>query len=258
MSRLSDRSSLSTEKSAPIVRPFAGLTRIQPDVAGIDIGAHELAVCVPGQEGMQIVRFFGTYTDDLHNLADWLSEHQIRSLAAESTGVYWIPIFEVLEARGFQCALINAASIRRFPGRKSDVLDCQWIQTLHAYGLLADSFRPEADLIALRTLLRHRAKLIERRSPHILLMQKSLIQMNVQLSQVLSDVTGKTGMLIIRSIVAGERNPLVLAGVPQLSLQEERRGDCQSSHRHLAGGAFVCASAGAGAFRFLFRPDCGL
>jgi transposase len=117
------------------------------------------------------VRAFGTYTADLYALADWLREHRIETVAMESTGVYWIPLFEVLEACGFKCCLISATSIKRFPGRKSDVLDCQWIQTLHSYGLLADSFRVEADLVALRTLLRHRAQLIEHRSPHILHMR---------------------------------------------------------------------------------------
>ncbi len=207
MGKLSKRSSTSSS----IVRPFEGLSRIQPHAAGIDIGAHELAVCVPGNDNTQIVRMFGTYTAALHALAEWLSTQGIESVAAESTGVYWIPVFEVLESHGFACHLISAASIRRIPGRKSDVLDCQWIQTLHSYGLLADSFRPEAELIALRTLVRHRARLIEQRSPHILRMQKALIQMNIQLSQVLSDVTGKTGLAIIRAIVASERNPHTLA-----------------------------------------------
>jgi transposase len=172
------------------------------------------------------VRIFGTYTADLHALADWLTAHHIRSVAAESTGVYWIPVFEVLEARGFECCLISVVSIRRIPGRKSDVLDCQWIQTIHSYGLLADSFRPEADLIALRTLLRHRAKLIQQRSPHILRMQKALIQMNIQLSQVLSDVTGKTGLTIIRAIVAGERDPHKLAAL--------RNYRCKKSEEEIA------------------------
>jgi transposase len=139
--------------------------------AGVDIGAHEIMVCVPGSDDTQLVRAFGTYTADLYALADWLREHRIETVAMESTGVYWIPLFEVLEACGFKCCLISATSIKRFPGRKSDVLDCQWIQTLHSYGLLADSFRVEADLVALRTLLRHRAQLIEHRSPHILHMR---------------------------------------------------------------------------------------
>jgi transposase len=129
-------------------------------------------------------------------------------------------VFELLEARGFRCCLIRGASIRRIPGRKSDVLDCQWIQTLHSYGLLADSFRPEADLIALRTLLRHRAQLIEHRSPHVLHMQKALTQMNIQLAQVLSDVTGTTGQAIIRAIVAGERDPRRLAALRNYRCQK--------------------------------------
>ncbi len=209
MSRLSKRHRQSVAES----RPFEGLSRVQLHAAGVDIGAHEIMVCVPGPNDTQIIRAFGTYTADLYALADWLSEHHIETVAMESTGVYWIPVFETLEARGFQCCLISATSIKRFPGRKSDVLDCQWIQTLHSYGLLANSFRPEADLIALRTLLRHRAQLIQHRSPHILHMQKALLQMNLQLSQVLSDITGETGLRIIRAIVAGERDPHRLAAL---------------------------------------------
>jgi transposase len=139
----------------------------------------------------------------------------------ESTGVYWMPLFETLEARGFQGCLISASSIKRFPGRKSDGLDGQWIQTLHTYGLLADSFRPEADLIALRTLLRHRAQLIEPRSPHVLHLQKALLQMNLQLTQVLSDGTGETGQRIIRAIRAGERDPRRLAGLRNFRCQKD-------------------------------------
>jgi len=195
------------------VRPFAGMSRVHPHAAGVDIGAHEIVACVPGADNTQLVRTFGTYTIDLHAIADWLLEHGIQIVAMESTGVYWIPLFETLEARGLECCLISATAIKRFPGRKSDVLDCQWIQTLHSYGLLAPSFRPEADLVALRTLLRHRARLIEHRSPHILHMQKALLQMNIQLSQALSDVTGETGQRIIRAIVAGERDPLKLAAL---------------------------------------------
>ncbi len=186
---------------------FAGLNRIQPHAAGMDIGAHEIWVCVPGEEvDTQIVRLFGTYTADLHAIGNWLQEHHIQTIAMESTGVNWIPIFEYLESLGLQCCLISLRSIKRVPGRKSDVADCHWIQTLHSYGLLESSFRPDADLAALRTLLRHRA-------PHIQHMQKALLQMNIQLSQALSDVTGETGQAIIRSIVAGERNPIQLAAL---------------------------------------------
>jgi hypothetical protein len=213
MSKLSQRKPSSQAGSQIEVRPFDGLARIHPHVAGMDIGAHEIVVCVPGTDNTQIVRSFGNYTADLYVIADWLLEYGIQSVAMESTGVYWTPIFETLETRGFKCCLIAATAIKRFPGRKTDVLDCQWIQTLHSYGLLADSFRPEADLVALRTLLRHRAQLIQHRSPHILHMQKALLQMNIQLSQVLSDITGETGQLIVRAIVAGERDPHKLAAL---------------------------------------------
>jgi len=210
MSKLSRRQVQETAAQTES-RPFEGLHRLQPHAAGADIGAHEIVVCVPGPADTQLVRTFGTYTADLESLAAWLTAHHVETIAMESTGIYWIPLFELLEQHDFRCCLINAATIKRMPGRKSDVADAQWIQTLHSYGLLSASFRPEADLIALRTLLRHRAQLIQHRSPHILHMQKALLQMNLQLSQVLSDVTGETGLNIIRAIVAGERDPHVLA-----------------------------------------------
>jgi transposase len=161
---------------------FAGIHRIHPHAAGMDIGAHEIGVCVPGEGKTQVVRLFDTYTADLHAIGDWLQEHEVRTIAMESTGIYWIPIFEYLEMQGFQCCLISSRSIKRVPGRKTDILDCQWIQTLHSYGLLESSFRPQADLVALRTLLRHRSQLIQHRAPHIQHMQKALLQMNIQLS----------------------------------------------------------------------------
>jgi len=187
---------------------FAGIHRLQHHAAGMDIGAHEIWVCIPGEGDTQIVRVFGTYTTDLHAIGNWLQAHDIQTVAMESTGVYWIPIFEYLELQGFQCCLISSRSLKRVPGRKTDILDCQWIQTLHSYGLLANSFRPEADLVALRTLLRHRSQLI-----HIQHMQKALLQMNIQLSQVLSDVMGLTGQAIMRAIVMGERDPFKLAAL---------------------------------------------
>lgn len=191
--------------------PFAGISQVNPKAAGVDIGAQEIVVCVGEGGSKQWVKTFGTYTVDLKAIAKWLKEWGIENVAMESTGVYWIPLFEELEQQGFHCHLISSRSLRRVPGRKSDVLDCQWIQTLHSYGLLESSFRPETDLVALRTLLRHRAQLIEHRAPHILHMQKALLQMNIQLSQALSDVTGSTGLAIIRAIIAGERDPYKLA-----------------------------------------------
>lgn len=193
--------------------PFAGMSRVNPDAAGVDIGAEEIVVCVAGDETTQVVRAFGNYTVDLQAIGKWLHEHHVKTVAMESTGVYWIPLFEELERQGFQCLLISSRSLRRVSGRKSDIQDAQWIQTLHSYGLLESSFRPQGELVALRTLLRHRNQLVEHRSPHIQHMQKALLQMNVQLSQALSDVTGETGLRIIRAIVAGEREPQTLAAL---------------------------------------------
>lgn len=206
MSRKSRRT-----KGMEEARPFAGMSRVNQDAAGVDIGAIEIVACVAGNENTQIVKAFGNYTVDLQALGLWLQEHNVKTVAMESTGVYWIPLFEVLESMGFQCLLISSRSLRRVSGRKSDIIDAQWIQTLHSYGLLESSFRPQADVVALRTLLRHRAQMLEHRAPHILHMQKAMLQMNVQLSQALSDITGETGIAIMRAIVAGERDPEKLA-----------------------------------------------
>jgi transposase len=195
------------------VHPFAGVSKVNPHAAGADIGAEEIVVCVGMNENTQLVKGFGTYTIELKAIAAWLKSHGIKTVAMESTGVYWIALFEELESQGFECLLISSRSLRRVPGRKSDISDAQWIQTLHSYGLLASSFRPQADLVALRSLLRHRAQLLEHRSPHILHMQKALLQMNVQLSQAVSDVTGVTGQAIIRAILSGVRDPQELAAL---------------------------------------------
>ncbi len=209
------------------IRSTEGLPVVNPHAAGADIGAQQIYVCIPGPDQTQIVRSFGTYTADLHAIADWLVENGIQTIAMESTGVYWIPLFEVLEERGLHCCLISGNLARRLPARhKTDVLDCQWIQTLHSLGLLTASFRPDADLIALRSLLRHRAQLIEHRSPHVLHMQKALIHMNVRLDQAVSDPTGDTGLRIIRAIVAGERNPHKLAAL--------RHPQCKKSEGEIA------------------------
>ena len=192
--------------------PFSAMSRVNTKAGGVDIGAVEIVACVSGDEETQIVKAFGNYTVDLQTLGAWLKKYEVRTVAMESTGVYWIPLFEELEREGFECLLISSRSLRRVAGRKSDITDAQWIQTLHSYGLLEGSFRPQADLVAMRTLLRHRAQLLEHRSPHILHMQKALLQMNIQLSQALSDVMGETGRAMIRAIVSGERDPKALAG----------------------------------------------
>ncbi|MCI0553888.1 MAG: IS110 family transposase [Anaerolineae bacterium] len=193
--------------------PFSGMSRVNPNAAGVDIGAVEIVACVSADENTQMVKAFGNYTVDLQALAQWLKSYHVKTIAMESTGVYWIPLFEELERQGFECLLISSRSLRRVAGRKSDISDAQWIQTLHSYGLLEGSFRPHAELVALRTLLRHRSQLVEHRSPHILHMQKALLQMNVQLSQAVTDVMGMTGQAIIRAILAGERDPQTLAAM---------------------------------------------
>jgi len=190
---------------------------VNPDAAGLDIGHDEIWVCVPTDRATPAVRVFGTYTPDLKALADWLVQCGIQTAALESTGVYWIPIYEILEARGIKVYVVNARHLKHVPGRKSDIQDCQWIQRLHTYGLLTASFRPAADLCAIRSYVRQRAMLIEYRAAHIQHMQKALQQMNVQLTQVLSDITGKTGLAIIRAILAGEQDPQRLA-----QLRDER------------------------------------
>ena len=164
--------------------PFAGMSQVNPNAAGVDIGAEEIVVCVSGDENTQIVKAFGNYTVDLQNIGKWLQEHQVKTVAMESTGVYWIPLFEELERQGLECLLISSRSLRRVSGRKSDIQDAQWIQTLHSYGLLESSFRPQGELVALRTLLRHRAQLLEHRSPHIQHMQKALLQTCTELVEV--------------------------------------------------------------------------
>jgi len=192
-------------------RPFEGLSKVNQNAAGVDIGATEIVACVPDGDEVQLVKAFGNYTVDLHAICEWFRKHKIKTVAMESTGVYWIPLFEELERQGFECLLISSRSLRKVAGQKTDVEDAQWIQTLHSYGLLKGSFRPQADLVALRTLLRHRAQLLEHRAPHIQHMQKALLQMNIQLSQAVSDVMGVTGQKIIRAIVAGMRKPEELA-----------------------------------------------
>ena len=191
----------------------ANLPTIHPSAAGIDIGANRHWVSVPPDRAPENVRSFGCFTADLYALSAWLKQCQIETVAMESTGVYWIPLFQILETQGFEVNLVNAHHVKTVPGRKSDVLDCQWLQQLHSYGLLSGSFRPEDQICVLRSYLRQRDNLVKSASTHVLRMQKALTEMNVQLHRVISDITGTTGMRILRAIVAGERNPQVLAAM---------------------------------------------
>jgi transposase len=184
---------------------------VHPHAAGVDVHSEFHFVAVPDDRDQQPVRRFGAFTEDLEKLADWLSACGITSVAMESTGVYWIPLFEFLEKRGFHVVLVDPRKMKSVPGQKSDVQDCQWIQQLHAFGLLAAAFRPDDQTCVLRAYLRQRGLLVEEAARHIQHMQKSMEQMNVKLEKVLSDITGVTGMLIIDAILEGERDPEKLA-----------------------------------------------
>ena len=194
----------------PRVSPTV-LDRINPNVAGIDCGSAEHFVAVPPDRDPTPVQSFPTFTTDLLRLADWLTACRVTSVAMEATGVYWIPIYEILDARGIEVLLVNARHLKNVPGRKSDVSDCEWIRELHTVGLLRGSFRPSDRIVALRGYLRHRQTLIESAGTYIQRMQKALVQMNLQLPLVVSDITGATGLRILRDIVAGHRDPQALA-----------------------------------------------
>ena len=187
------------------------LSQVDLDAAGIDVGATSHFVAVPEDRDEQCVREFGAFTVDLYRLADWLKGCGVETVAMESTGVYWIPLFQVLEEKGFHVKLVDPRRLKSVPGRKTDVVDCQWLQQLHTYGLLAGAFRPPEQIRELRSYLRQRSMLIRYASQHIQHMQKALTQMNLKLQHVVSDITGKTGMDIIRTIIAGERDPQELA-----------------------------------------------
>jgi transposase len=189
-----------------------GMVPVHPHAAAIDIGATLHVAAVGPDRDPEPVRSFGTFTADLRRLADWLVQCGVTTVAMESTGVYWIPAYEILEQRGLEVVLVNARDAKHVPGRKTDVSDAQWLQRLHEYGLLRGSFRPKGEVATLRAYLRQRERLLDYAAAHIQHMQKALTQMNLQLHHVVSDVTGATGMRIIRAIVAGERDLDKLAG----------------------------------------------
>src|ERR1700681_1184687 len=184
---------------------------LNPNAAGVDVGATEIYIAVPPDRDEQPVRHFATFTEDLQAAAAWLKSCHIETVAMESTGVYWIPLFQILEEQGFTVFLVNARYVKNVPGRKSDVSDCQWLQYLHSVGLLRGSFRPEQAVCSVRSILRHRDSLVQMGSSHVQHMQKALDQMNLQLHHVISDITGMTGVAILEAILAGERNPHTLA-----------------------------------------------
>jgi len=189
----------------------AAMPVMRPDAAGIDIGATEIFVAVPADRATENVRSFPTFTQDLYALADWLKACGIQTVAMESTGVYWIPLFQILEECGFEVCLVNARHVKNVPGRRTDVSDCQWLQFLHSVGLLKASYRPAQEVCAVRSLLRHRESLVQMAATHVNHMQKALDQMNLQLHHVISDIVGQTGLAIVDAILNGQRDPLELA-----------------------------------------------
>jgi transposase len=199
----------------------SGFPLLNPDAAGIDVGAREHYVAVPAKRDEQPVRSFGAFTQDLHRLAQWLLQCGIKTVAMESTGVYWIPLYQILESYGLAVKLVNARHVKHVPGRKTDVQDCQWLQQLESFGLLSGSFRPEAKICTLRSYMRQREMLVRNASRYIQQMQKALTQMNLKLHQVISDLSGHTGLRIVRAIVAGERDRLKLAALKDRRIKSD-------------------------------------
>jgi transposase len=211
--------------------------QIRPDAAAADIHPEAIYVAVDPRKDKQSVRTFGTVTVELNRIADWLESCGVRTVAMESTGVYWISLFQILEARGFEVFLVNARHFKNVPGRKTDVCDAAWLQYLHAVGLLQGSFRPAQEVCAFRTLMRHRSGMVESSSEHIQHMQKSLDQMNVQIHRVLSDITGVSGLAMVDAILGGERDGHRLAKLRHASVRaseekivEALEGDYRPEH----------------------------
>ena len=221
------------------------LSVLRRDVAGADLGSREHYVCAPALQGEgRDIESFGSITAELYRMADWLKARGVKSVAMESTGVYWISVYEVLESRGLEVVLVNARALMSVPGRKTDVLDCQWIQLLHSCGLLKGSFRPADDVCALRALIRERSTLIAESADWIRRMQKSLDQMNIRVHHAVADLSGVTGMAIVRAIVGGERDPKVLAGLRDArchktveEIAEHLRGNWRAEHLFALGQA---------------------
>jgi transposase len=204
---------------------------LNPNAGGVDIGAREIYVSVPPDRDQESVRAFETFTEDLNRLANWLIACGVTTVAMESTGVYWIPLYEVLEGRGIQPCLVDARHLKNVPGRRTDWHECQWLQYLHAVGLLRSAFRPESEICAVRALMRHRSDLVQMASQHVQHMQKALTQMNLQIHHVISDLTGVTGLAIVDAIISGERNAEELAKLRDFRI----KADVETIRKSLVG-----------------------
>ena len=230
---------------------FQSLPLIHPNAAGIDVGAKEHVVAVPCDRDPQPVRTFQAFTPDLHELAAWLKRCGIETVALESTGIYWLSLYEVLEQHGFEVRVVNARHFKNVPGRtKTDVLDCQWIQKLHSFGLLNGSFRPDHQIRELRTYMRLRDNLVVEGTQAIHHMQKALFEMNVQLSNVISDITGESGLRIIEAILAGERNPEQLAALCSTRIKASRQTVAKSLHGNWDEALLFCLKTALETYRF--------
>jgi transposase len=218
------------EKAVSPKVDWKALEVVHPDAAGIDIGGSEHWVAISPERDEQPVRCFECFTADLEQMADWLAARGVRSVAMQSTGVYWMPVFEILQQRGLEVYLVNARHTKNLPGRKSDVAECQWLLKLHTFGLLNNSFQPSDAVRAMRTLWRHRGGVVAQASSAIQRMQKALIEMNIQLSNVLSDLSGVSGMAILQAILAGERDPQKLAALADPQVKASQAVIAKSLH----------------------------
>jgi transposase len=225
------------KRTHPRQAPAQSMPMLEPNAAGIDVGAREMYVAIPPDRDTERVRVFPTFTSDLEALADWLVEQGITTAAMESTGVYWIPLYQILEDHGIRVCLVNARHMKNVPGRRTDWHECQWLQYLHAVGLLRAAFRPESEVVAIRSVMRHRKRLVEAAGIHIRHVHKALTQMNLQIHHVINDITGVTGTAIIESILAGKRDAGELAKLrrPEIRADEETirkslEGDWRREH----------------------------
>jgi transposase len=231
---------------------------VHPHAAAIDVGSTEHYVSVRDDADPEPVQRFGCFTPELERMAQWLKQCRVTTVALESTGVYWIPVFRVLEAHGLEVVLVNPRHVKHVPGRKSDVADCQWLQQLHTFGLLRGAFVPPQEVAAMRTYARHRAGLVQRAAEEIQHMQKALTQMNLQLHTVLSDIAGLSGMKIIRAILAGERDPVALAQLAHPQVKSSRQAIAQALSGHYTEDHLFVLKQAVESFDFLHSKiqDC--
>jgi transposase len=230
-----------------MTKPKEYFEQMFPDTAGIDVGSAHHSVSVPADRDLKPIQEFSAMTCGLEAIAAWLRACRIRRVAMESTGVYWIPLFELLSERGFEVTLVDARRVKNVSGRKSDTLDCEWLRRLHSCGLLQGAFRPADEVCALRAIVRHRMRLIEDAGRFIQRMQKAMHEMNVKLDRVVTDITGVTGMHIMRAIIAGERNPSVLAKfrdkhckANEREIEQSLTGNYRTEHVYVLTQAMAC------------------